>query len=915
MATEFESILDRLKSKIDGKSFIKTGPNTFKRLTYPESGIKKIEYVSKGNPNIKGKEKGRVTEKFKPYISRKTKGKQKSRSIKPLDTLEEARTELKKLQKKYPRQDLVRPSGLASAREKPALDRMAELLFLADAEDDIRPLASLSQKDAANIGYFTRRQDNMEYLAKKSGLSVEEIFDIFDDREAYIALEKNPDSRIRAAQTQYGERRNFYRKAEKWLLNNGKRYSDPEKFKKAFNRTFGKNNIFNKLLNSDKTQLNLQFSDSFKKEFLGAHEFRDSFGRVKGIKPDSDIIRYSIHKKSANDIFKTVLYNLNPSVRNKLLNEFRKAIPKTKPKAKDLYEIRQFIRNNKLFKQYGVDRAIRGPIARLLYKDLGEETLKEISELRKKKLGTASLLRVLKDKVNPKYRKAFSQALSAVDAAAKGAIPEAKQRLKIADNINFDHRIPKSIVEAGYADEINLIKLNPTLETFNVAIKNVEYDRPMLKLARKYELAPTKEKSKIMGEMQDLQSNFNKKYKNYLGDVTIKDVKGKPFFESPDQPITRKTDMPALLEKNIKEQLKIPQVAKTNKKIDQLNIKTPKKFEVAVQRLGCQGSKVRIKKVVGGSINTKTCYDKGLEKLRNKQITNSIDAKNMKEIAKVSTRIARTGGAAKVAAILGPAGIGLDLLFEGAVVGNEYLKGKPFEEAWGRSFLSYLGPNRQDPDKLEMDRSAGDDPKAQSYVQDVRLENEFYKNYNQYKAMEADNMAYTRDDVLAQMDRTQAIYNKMADKYEDTADPKTDTLAQISEQTGSDGNISILEKDTNYRAFEKGQERELGKEGERSVNTTLFGVPINQMTPMKSDALRRQKITDIFENQELVGQKMRPKVKAQGMLDYELLRSGAIPGVGYMAEGGLANLTETTPPKRSLNKDSQGLASLPEYDR
>jgi hypothetical protein len=34
-----------------------------------------------------------------------------------------------------------------------------------------------------------------------------------------------------------------------------------------------------------------------------------------------------------------------------------------------------------------------------------------------------------------------------------------------------------------------------------------------------------------------------------------------------------------------------------------------------------------------------------------------------------------------------------------------------------------------------------------------------------------------------------------------------------------------------------------------------------------------------------------------------------------MKSGGLMNLTRTTPPKRSLNKDSQGLASLPEYDR
>ena len=34
-----------------------------------------------------------------------------------------------------------------------------------------------------------------------------------------------------------------------------------------------------------------------------------------------------------------------------------------------------------------------------------------------------------------------------------------------------------------------------------------------------------------------------------------------------------------------------------------------------------------------------------------------------------------------------------------------------------------------------------------------------------------------------------------------------------------------------------------------------------------------------------------------------------------LANGGIASLTRTTPPKRSLNKDSQGLASLPEYDR
>jgi hypothetical protein len=80
---------------------------------------------------------------------------------------------------------------------------------------------------------------------------------------------------------------------------------------------------------------------------------------------------------------------------------------------------------------------------------------------------------------------------------------------------------------------------------------------------------------------------------------------------------------------------------------------------------------------------------------------------------------------------------------------------------------------------------------------------------------------------------------------------------------------------------------------------------------MKSDALRRQKITDIFEDRKLVGQKMKPEVKAQGMLDYELLKSGAIPGIGYMAEGGLANLTTTVAPQSGPN--SKGLESLRKY--
>ena len=432
-----------------------------------------------------------------------------------------------------------------------------------------------------------------------------------------------------------------------------------------------------------------------------------------------------------------------------------------------------------------------------------------------------------------------------------------------------------------------------------------------------------KKEKQIKNQIETLKKNFNDKTKvkgkGYLDSVKftygpqgIKATDTTPFFSKGDFGSQLKQNIAhsnAYLKNTGKQSIVLGGMESGKRyKIDKLIIKPPRNFEAAVQALGCRGTKVRLPNKSGG-IQTTDCYRKGLEKIRNKQVTNPVDARNMMRVAKASTTIAR-GGTGKLAAILGPAGIGLDLLFEGAVVGNEYLAGKPFEEAWGASFLSYLGPDRQDPEKLRMDRYAGDDPKAQSYVQDVRLEDEFYKNFNLYKAMEENDMAYTRDEVFAQMEKTQAIYDQIANKYEDTADPKTDSLAQLSKQTGSDGSMNILNKDTNFRAYQKGEEKGMVQEAEKALT-----LPFGEMSPARIETARKKKITDIFEDGQLVGQKMKPEVQAQGMLDYNLLKSGAIPGIGYMAKGGLVNLTRTTPPKKSLNKDSQGLASLPEYDR
>ena len=447
----------------------------------------------------------------------------------------------------------IRPRGLDSTRSKTGLDRMSDLLLKAYAEDDILHLANMPKQDTMNLSYFLTREDNIQYLSKKSGLSTEDIFDLLDDRKAYLDLEQRTISQTAGAETRLKPQREFYRKAEDWITKNAKRYDDPEKFKKAFKRTFPKNNLLLDAINSNKESLNVQFSDSFKSEMFGTGEGFTVGGRSKKlVEVTSKIKDISIPRRSVDAVFKTAIYNLNPTVRNKLLNEFKNIVPKNKPSNKDLYNIKQSIRNNKLFKKFGVEKSIKGPIARLLYKDLGDNLSKQISALRQPRLQTTSLLRVFRDLVDPKYKNQFTEALSAIESANKKDIPEAKAKLNIAENINFDHKIPKSFIDAGYADEINYIKLNPTLESFNKGAKLNEFDRPMLAKARKYEAASKQEKPKILEEMQDIQSNFNERHANYLSNVTIKDVKGKPYFESTDLPLTKETNVKKLIEENIK---------------------------------------------------------------------------------------------------------------------------------------------------------------------------------------------------------------------------------------------------------------------------------------------------------------------------------------------------------------------------
>jgi len=424
----------------------------------------------------------------------------------------------------------------------PDIDKFSDALLDAYATDDITKIieSGKSKKFANVITAVKSGKDKSAKLAKvikNTSLDEETIFNLLDDRDAYIDLAREGHGGAPPRQL------DFYKKAENWIIKNSSRYSDPDKFKKAFIRTFGKNNDLIKTMKrldvgERRKQTSVPFSSWFKETILGTQQ--------KFSQP-------SYNYNQLNNIFKTAIYTNNEKVRNNITKEIKKLLDM--PMAKGgKFDIRDEIANNKIFKQFGFDRQIRGPIARLLANEItksviipgsGEEVLKQIGAFRDPYLGTSEIIRYLRERVDPKYKNMFDETAKAVDLATKQKWPEAKKALNIADNIMWDHKIPKELVKLGYADQIEYIKLNPTSKEFNARIKNPQFDQKIIKLAHDWKKATTVDaKAKIVGDMNILKDKFSKKYGNYLDDVKITpDKTGKPIFSSTADVVTKKTNL------------------------------------------------------------------------------------------------------------------------------------------------------------------------------------------------------------------------------------------------------------------------------------------------------------------------------------------------------------------------------------
>ena len=429
-----------------------------------------------------------------------------------------------------------------------AMDNISDAILKAYADDDIQilfekgknnPQGLLTPKDS-KAGIFQKiktDQDRLNTVVKNTGLDQETILNILDDRDAFLELEKTTMSQ----KTRFKDRDKFFNKAEKWLTTNAKRYSDPVKFEKAFARTFGKNNLITKTIKANITDPRGKgriqgFSDDFIKTIMATSQ---------GIDPTRTSV--SFNSIQLKDMFKTVIYNNNPNVRKKITTIFENIIPE--PGSRRTPDIRNLFANNPTLKKFGLNKSIKGPIARLIANEINEDLLTNVKNFQRPFLGTDALLSFLKDRVDPKYKEMFRKASNAVKQAQRNQWPQAKKTLNLSQSIMFDHKIPKSIIDLGYADEIEYIKLNPTSEKFNATIKRSQFDTPMNDLIRKFEQTKTLDgKAAVVKEMNTLKNNFSKKYGGYLDEITITpDKTGKPIFKSSAAPVTKKTSfIPAL---------------------------------------------------------------------------------------------------------------------------------------------------------------------------------------------------------------------------------------------------------------------------------------------------------------------------------------------------------------------------------
>ena len=522
-----------------------------------------------------------------------------------------------------------------------------------------------------------------------------------------------------------------------WLMKNSKKYADPDKFKKSFNRVFGKNNYISKAIRMDKRAAAMVgfVDDEFVKTFIS--------DKVKNPKD------FSFSSRQLDDMFKTLIYNNNENVRNKVVKTFTDILPTEKLKKAEVLNVHNAIKNNKFLQKFNLEKGINGPVARLIAKQLDKDLVRQIDNFKKPWFGTRELINYLGDHVNPKYKSMFKEAEQAVLAMQTNKWDVARKNLDTGREIMFDHKIPSSLIEAGYADEIEYIKLNPTSKEFNVNIKAKQFDRPMNTFARQFEKATTLDaKTKIYKKMLAKKDAFSKKYGNYLDEVKITmDEKGKLRFTSDAPVVTKKTDLTKLLKTSL-EQEKFPTLSGRNK------IKFLQSAGFPIKKCLSRGVGGSIDKCITGVVN------ETIEKAKRGDADAIKIFKNQKQVLKQGVKRG-TGLATKLSWFVGPVDAPIELAFA-----LPHLLMGDYEAAKRASTGGLFGWGKVDLDNV-------DDPEARKYMKHIRDTENWINNWEKhdYYTKKLENLPddasrALRNAVEAQVNKRASNMDSIAQTYD-----------------------------------------------------------------------------------------------------------------------------------------------------
>ena len=452
-------------------------------------------------------------------------------------------------------------------RREPGLLRIAEAFQKADITDDFEYLmrnneatkawekysgkkqrfykkGMISTGDMVYINQLEKNPADLQFIAESLGEDTDWVLDKLDERTQYVEDVKG-ERLLEKTNPKYKKPRNDYLKVENWVQKNAKRYANPEAFEKALIKRFGDKNQFIMDMKKGGSIATTHFSDGFKKLMLNS----DPGSPVK-----------SRHLKQ---LISSSLYNFNPKIKKDVTNEIKEIFnSENLPKLRT--EARKMLNNNKLLSKFGLNKAITGPYAKVIQAEIGKQMWDNINNFRQHRVGTYEMLKAFEDIVAPEFKPMFKESAKAILHSSQHEWKKAKDTFGIADNIAWDHKVPSSVIDKGYADIVEYTKVNPTTANFNERIKNAQFDRKINKLITKYEGVNTlDQKVAIVEEMNKVKSNFNKNFGNYLGEVEIKlDEKGNLRFSSTAKPLTTKMDRVKMLQTSLQQE-KFPTMNKT----------------------------------------------------------------------------------------------------------------------------------------------------------------------------------------------------------------------------------------------------------------------------------------------------------------------------------------------------------------